>query len=90
MGLWTSRLGLSVSVCIFGFFSGAMGPTYAELLFMIAGPHYFNFAYGFANPAMGMGWFFAPPAGGIQFLYIECVLGCNSLIDKYSTVSSSL
>ncbi len=71
MGLWTSGPGLSFCVSIFGFFSGAMGPTYAEMMMKIAGSEYFNFAYGFANPAMGLGWFLAPPTAGNLILVLH-------------------
>ena len=64
MGLWTSRIGLSVCVCMFGFFAGARGPAFTELVMVIAGQKYFNFAYGFANPAMGLGSFISPIAAG--------------------------
>ncbi len=74
MGLWTSRIGLSVCVCIFGFFAGAMGPTYTELVMVIAGPKYFNFAHGFANPAMGLGWFLAPPTAGRSLSHIMNII----------------
>ncbi len=61
---WTSLFGMLTCAMLFGFFMASMGPTWSEVIVLLAGPDLSPLAIGYNLGLCGFGWIVGAPLAG--------------------------
>ena len=68
-GLWTTKVGVIVTTCIFGFFSSVSGPIAPEITCAVVGVKDLNKAFGVILIFGSVGIILGPPIAGNKFQF---------------------